>query len=94
MARAKKATDKAPTDVFHTQESVVTEVPKPKAVSKDDRIAKMNMMAKRQWDGQSASLSIIERVGRIRAGLKGHGYVDILNDLVLPLPKADYERYL
>jgi len=94
MARSKLATDKAPEQVSHTRSSVVTEVPKPPKLTDEERVLKMNDIAKRQWEGQSSSLSTIERVGRIRAGAKGHGFVDILDKLELPIPRSAYEKYL
>ncbi len=46
-------------------------------------IAKMNDMAARIWEGQSISLPIIERVGRIKAALKDKGFTEF-DHLVLP----------
>jgi len=43
------------------------------------------------WAGQSPSLSKIERIGRVRAALKGHGFTDY-ESLDWPIPDA--ARYL
>lgn len=46
-----------------------------------ERVAKMNEMAQRQWNGQSPNLNVGDRAARIRAGMKGHGFGDILDQL-------------
>ena len=50
-----------------------------------------NQRAVAIWEGQSPSLGIAERVGRIRAALKDKGFKDFDK---LKLPTKDYERYL
>ena len=57
-----------------------------------ERIAKMNDHARRVWEGQSPSLSVLERVGRVRQAVIGQGYHDIIRFLELPEPQ--YNKYL
>ena len=48
---------------------------------KDARIASMNELAVRIWDGQSVSLPKKERLARINTALTAKGYEDILSEL-------------
>lgn len=56
---------------------------KTKKTAKSERIKKMNVMAQRQWNGQSPNLSIGDRVSRIRGAMKHHGYLDLIDKLVI-----------
>ncbi len=51
-----------------------------------------NERAAKIWEGQSESLSIIERVGRIRMALKDKGF-SRWDELVIPTD-GDYKKYL
>lgn len=53
----------------------------------------MNALALRIWNGQSVSLSLRERVQRIKAALIEHGHGDKLSELQLPT-NEDIKRYL
>jgi hypothetical protein len=58
-------------------------------------VAQMNDLARRIWEGQSQSLPLIERVGRIRYRLKEKGFTAI-DQLELPNDgySNGYQKYL
>ena len=51
-----------------------------------------NTRAAAIWEGQSSSLSILERVGRIKLALKAKGFEDFSN-ITIPT-KIEYKKYL
>jgi len=51
-----------------------------------------NERAAKIWEGQSVSLSLVERIGRIRMALKAKGFRDFDN-LVIPTDE-EYQKYL
>jgi hypothetical protein len=59
----------------------------------DEAISKMNERALAIWNGQSPNLSMIERVGRIRAAIKDRGWIEHIESLELPT-KENFKRYL
>lgn len=61
-------------------------------ISKFESLEWANNHAKAIWSGQSSSLSLIDRVARIRAALKEKGFTDFDN-LVIPTSE-DYRKYL
>ena len=63
-----------------TPKSKQTDEAKRQAI-KDARIASMNELAVKIWDGQSASLPVKERKARIKTALTVKGYKDILSEL-------------
>ena len=56
-------------------------------------LSPINALALRIWNGQSVSLSLRERVQRIKAALIEHGHGDKLSELQLPT-NEDIKRYL
>lgn len=58
----------------------------------DEAVAAMNAHALRIWEGQSISLSLKDRVERIKAGLVEQGHAERLSALVLPA--EGFEKYL
>ena len=61
---------------------------------KDPRIDAMNAYALRIWDGQSISLSLVDRVRRVVDGLIAQGYADIVSPhLALPI-EEDWRKWL
>ena len=56
------------------------------------RISKMNDLARRIWEGQSISEDLGWRVGRVKEGLDGQGYTDLLEHL--ELPEKTFKRYM
>ena len=61
-------------------------------VDKFTTIEWANERAAKIWEGQSTSLTIIERVGRIRQALKERGFTRF-DDLVIPTTE-DYKKFL
>ena len=62
------------------------------AADKFESVEWANDHAAKIWEGQSSSLSLIERVARIRAALKDKGF-NRFDALKLPT-KEDFRRYL
>lgn len=56
-------------------------------------LSPMNAHALRVWEGQSVSLSLRERVQRIKAALIEQGFENELDALELPT-KDEFKRYL
>jgi len=64
-----------------------------KAMSaKQSRVADMNLLARRIWDGQSISLPLITRVGRIKSALAAKGYEKDISSL--SLPATGFKKFL
>ena len=51
-----------------------------------------NTRAAAIWEGQSSSLTVLERVGRIKLALKAKGFEDFSN-ITIPT-KIEYKKYL
>ena len=51
-----------------------------------------NARAAAIWEGQSSSLTVLERVGRIKLALKAKGFEDFSN-ITIPT-KIEYKKYL
>jgi len=75
-------------------EEAVEPIPEPvvEPVDKFQTLEWANDRAAKIWEGQSSSLSTLERVGRIKLALKDKGFTDFTK-LTLPT-KLDYKKHL
>ena len=74
-----------------SEERIQEEVNKSKAIDKFKTVEWATERAKAIWEGQSPGLSMVERVGRIKAALKDKGFTDFDN---LTMPVSGAKRYL
>lgn len=71
-------------------EAAETIEPETKTDQSTERVEKMNMHARRIWDGQSPDLSLKDRITRIINGLAEQGF----STEGLSLPIKGFEKYL
>lgn len=74
--RPKKAQESVPRET-----STVVQAEEKPVLTEADRVSQMNKMANAIWLGQSPNLGLPERIGRIRAAMRKHGFIDIFEQL-------------
>lgn len=83
-------------EIMRAESEKIKEAAEPEAaeavVNKFETVEWANKRAAAIWAGQSPSLSLLERVGRIKMALKSFGFTDFDN-LVIPT-NQDYKKYL